>query len=667
MPSLAAPAGKAVAAPTAPLAMWALTGTLKSADVNRQLDAYAQAGWGAVLYPRWGAEVEYLTDRWFERIRYIVDQAAARSMEIWLYDEFCWPSGHAKGLVSKGHPELAAQVLSVNPDGTSWIDTQPTNANMLTRAATDRFLALTHQRYVDCLGPHIGTTVRAIFTDEPSLPSQHRPRVKGDKSWHFMWSETLNRALGGDFCQRLAAAGSKVGDSPLWRDYWRAYAQVFHDAWTAPIAEWCKAHRLPLSGHLLGENGFGEHVANYGSLHMQLREFQFPGIDEISTRWELDKCEAMTLAAIAEYPGRERMCEVFALGPSFMTLETMRKMVDLCASCGVDRYVMAVSPFDLRGNYFNRGWLSVLSPQQPWFRDFARPFAEYLAEAAARARQAAPLGVRWPADEELWAAAGPAPRQSQALKDLTKKFHDEAREAIRARQPAPPAQSALPRTSVEAEWTFAPVDLNSVRIDGPTLAIEAVPATAELSVQLQLVKGLRINGKAIDLAGAAPDAKFDLSYVRLSVAKYLRSGDNTFEVKTDEPKPLPFLPALILWGSFAVDCRERIVAAAPKVRLGDWRAEGYPSLCGVGRYRAEVTWPTAPSRLVVDTGSYPARVFVNGRGCGARPWGPMEFDVRGAARAGSNELVVEVASTVGHLFVPKTAPAIGLFNVWSIA
>ena len=69
------PAGK----PASPLAMWALTGTLKSEDVRRQLDAFHFAGWGAVLYPRWGLELEYLGDAWFERIRFIVEQAATAS------------------------------------------------------------------------------------------------------------------------------------------------------------------------------------------------------------------------------------------------------------------------------------------------------------------------------------------------------------------------------------------------------------------------------------------------------------------------------------------------------------------------------------------------------------------------------------------------------------
>jgi len=470
-------------------------------------------------------------------------------------------------------------------------------------------------------------------------------------------------ALGGDFPRRLAAAGTGVAESPLWRDYWAAYARVYHDAWTMPIACWCREHKIALSGHLLGENDFGSHVSHYGSLRRQLNEFGIPGIDEIGTRWEIDRCEAMTLATIAEYPGRERMVEVFALGPCHMRMETMRKMIDLCSSCGVDRYVMAICPHDLRGNFFNRKYLGVYSMQQPWFRDYARPFAEYVAEAAGLARKAQPLGVPWPSDEELWAVAGPNPRQSRPLREITKKFADAAREVIRTRVAAPPVLASAPKKKLDARWTFAPRELNSVRIDSPTLVVEELPPVVELSVQIQLVRGLRINGTAIDLAAAPADKQFDLSYCRLPVTKLLRVGENRFEVQSDESKPLPFLPALVLWGKFAVDAERRIIAPPATIAPGDWRAQGYPTLCGTGCYRATVEFTEVPARLTVDSGGHPTRVMVNGRECGRRPWGPFEFDVHGAARQGRNAIVIEIASTLGHLFVPKDAPAVGLFGI----
>lgn len=649
-------------APTAPLAFWALTGMLKSEDVCRQLDAFAAAGWGVVLYPRWGLEIEYLSDAWFERLRFIVEQAAERKVEVWLYDEFCWPSGHAKGLVTKDHEDLAAQLLYVGRDGRSRIERVPGAANLLNRKATDRFLAITHDRYAAAVGEFFGTTIRAIFTDEPSLAMQHHGGKPADNSWRLTWSDMLNEHLGGDFRQRLAKAGGDLEKSSLWRDYWAAYTQVYQDAWTAPIARWCQSHKIALSGHLLGENTFNSHVACYGSLRRQLAQFQFPGIDEISTRTDVDKCEGLTLATIAELEGRERMVEVFALGPSNMHMETMRKMVDLCASCGVDRYVMAICPHDFSGNLKNRGWFACYGPQQPWFRDYAKVFAEYLAEAAQRARQAKPLGVPWPSDEELWSVAGPDPKRSKELAKITNSFVAKAREVIRARLEKPPVVAQVGQKKLDATWSFELDGPNSIRIDKPALTIVDVPKVAELSIQRQMVQRLRINGATVDLAAATPDHPFDLSYVRLPVAKLLRAGENTIEVVSSEAKVLRFLPALILWGDFAVDAKGRLIAPPKTISLGDWRSQGYPSLCGTGQYRAKVEFSSVPGRLSVDSAGYPVQVTVNGRKCGLRPWAPFEFDLRDAARPGSNEIVIAVTSTIGHLFVPSDSPPVGLFD-----
>ena len=644
--------------------MWALTGTLPSDAVRRQLDLYHGAGWGVVLYPRWGLELEYLGDAWFERIRFIVEQAAARTMEVWLYDEFTWPSGHAKGLVTQGHDELQAQVLHVNPDGTHHLERVPESANLLMPEATARFLAVTHERYAAAIGGYFGSTVRAVFSDETSLARQHQPRKPGGGLWQVTWSDAMDKALGGNFIERLSKT-KDLAHAPLWRDYWAAYARVFHDSWIAPIARWCGAHKLAASGHWLGEHSFGTQVAYNGSLRRLLAAQQIPGIDEISTRTEPDNCEALTLASIAEMAGRERMVEVYALGPSFMTLGTMRTMVDLCAACGVDRYIVAICPFDLRGSVFKREYCGVYGPQQPWFREGgAKAYAEYVAGAAERARTAKPLGVPWPSDEELWAAAGPAPTKYAALTALTQKFVAAARDAIRARlepgRDVPAAATA--HRPADAAWSFSVKGLNSIRLDQPVLNITVLPRVAELSVQGQLVRGLRINGTAVKLDAAPADTRFDLSYRRVPVAKMLRVGENRIEVDTAEPKPLKFLPALILWGDFAVDAQGSLIAPPKTIPPGDWRAQGFPALCGTGRYRTVMNLERAPKRLTVNSGGYPVRAIWNGRNLGLRTWAPFGFDLAGAAKAGRNEVVIEVTSTLGHLFVAKESPPVGLLD-----
>jgi len=645
-----------------PLAMWALTGTLKSADVSRQLDAFSDVGWGVMLYPRWGLELEYLGEAWFDRIRFIVEQADARGMEVWLYDEFCWPSGHAKGLVTKDREDLCAQMLEVAPDGKSSVVRFPRSANLLLPQATQRFIDVTHQRYADTIGEYFGHCVRAIFTDEPSLAAQHRGvPMRLTTRWRLPWSNALDTALGGDFRKRLGDVDD-VSRWPGWRDYWAAYSQVFHDAWVSPIARWCRPHGIALTGHLLGEGSFGTQVAYNGSLHRQLGAFGIPGIDEIHTRTDPAKSEALTLAAIAEFEGRERMVEAYALGPPYMKLDTMRRMVDLCAACGVDRYILAICPHDLRGGVFKREYLGIHGPQQPWFRDFARAYAEYVAEAAQRARQAKPLGVPWPSDEELWAAAGPDPKRSKPLQTMTQKFVTAAREAIRERLDISSTVASVPvtRERHDLEWSFEVVGLNSLRLDDPVLTITDRPPRAELSVQCQLVRHLSLNGTELDWKSAPVDQQFDLSYRRLSVVDLLRSGENRSIVETAEPKPLKFLPALILWGDFAVDSQGRLITPPKTIPLGDWRQHGYPTLCGTGRYRAVAGFEKPPTRLTVDTGGFPTRVTMNGKKVGLRAWPPFRFDLRNAAERGRNEIVIEITSTVGHLFTPAESSPIGL-------
>ena len=658
-----APPPEPASHPTAPLAMWALTGTLESANVERQLDTYNRAGWGVVLYPRWGLELEYLGEAWFERIRFIVEQAAARKMEVWLYDEFCWPSGHAKGLVTEDRKDLAAQFLEVEPDGRSRLVDVPESANLLLREATERFLQVTHDRYAAAIGEYFGTCVRAIFTDEPSLAAQHQGRGKAI-SWRFIWSKTLDAALGNDFRQRIAKAGDLAKWSG-WSEYWAAYTNVFHESWVAPIAEWCQDHNIALTGHFLGEGSLGSQVAYNGSLHRQQSGLGIPGIDEISTRSDPQKCEALTLASMAEFPGRERMVEVYALGPPFMKLDTMRNMVDLCSACGVDRYVMAICPYDLRGGIYKREYLGIHGPQQPWFEQYARVFADYVAEAAQRARQAVPLGIDWPAEEELWAVAGPDPKRSKVLQQLTQTLVADARKAIIARlqesdSPGVAAECAVPDGTV---WTFSPEGLNSMRIDGATVEIKDLPSRAELSVQVQLVRGLRINGSSINLDAAPVDREFDLSYCRVDIADLLKRGTNQFQVELTEPKPLRFLPSLILWGDFGVDEEGQLTAQAKSIPLGDWRPHGYPAFCGTGCYRAEIELDRRPTCLNVDSGGYPVSVTVNGHNVGKRAWAPFRFDLQDAAMPGLNEILIEVTSTLGHLFVPSDAPPVGLLAV----
>lgn len=646
-----------------PLAMWALTGTLETDRVLRFLDSYQAANWGVVLYPRWGLEIEYLSDRWFEKIRFIVKQAAARNVEVWLYDEFCWPSGQAKGLVTENSPQFDAEILEVDEKGNSRISRIPKTANLLSKEATHRFLSITHDRYAAAVGEYFGSTIRAIFTDEPSFPHVHEGRDAPGPPWRLPWSSDMDARLGGDFRQRLVAENA-ITRSPLWKTYWSAYTGAFHQNWIRPISEWCQSHGLLLTGHLLGEDTFGDQVMFNGNLRRQLSEMGIPGIDEIRTEIEPDRCEALTLATIAEFKGRERMAEIFALGPTSMSLNTMQAMVNLCASCGVSRFVHALSPLDFRGNIYKSEYFSVFGPQQPWFQTLARPYSDFCVEAADRARTAAPLGIPFPSEDELWELAGPDPGHSAELKNITDRFVQAAREAIKSRLETNDCRAARKgrTTKMEGNWHFRAVPQNSLRIDQRILNIDVVPSFAELSVQKQLVSSIRINGHAIDLEGDCVDP-FDSSYARYTITPFLEKGPNTFDGVFAQPEILKNLPAWILWGDFAVNSAGTLGTPVSGIKSGDWREQGYPSLCGTGRYEGHLECEANTTALQVDSGGFPVRLVLNGFDCGFRTEPPFSFEVGGRAKAGRNSVLIEIVSTIGHLFAPEESAPIGLMSI----
>jgi hypothetical protein len=64
------------------------------------------------------------------------------------------------------------------------------------------------------------------------------------------------------------------------------------------------------------------------------------------------------------------------------------------------------------------------------------------------------------------------------------------------------------------------------------------------------------------------------------------------------------------------------------------------------------------TRLVLDPGEVQGclRVTVNGKVAGTRIWPPFEVDITPAAQAGANELVLEVAGTLGNLYSKERTP-----------
>ena len=103
---------------TLPFFVW--NGEITEAMIDRELrDFSAQGIHGFIIHPRPGLITPYLSDRWFQLIRYTVDGAKKLGMEAWLYDENSYPSGFGGGHVPAEMPESfnQGQGLALQPGG----------------------------------------------------------------------------------------------------------------------------------------------------------------------------------------------------------------------------------------------------------------------------------------------------------------------------------------------------------------------------------------------------------------------------------------------------------------------------------------------------------------------------------------------------------------------
>lgn len=431
--SLAVMLAARAAEPICPLIpMGAITGKPDDPAVRETLEAFKSVGVEQYLiYPRSGLETEYMSEAWLQLCEQFCRHARQLGIKIWLYDEYNWPSGSCKGRVPAENPAFESRQYAVNkqPDGSFlWqVVHAPGWADNYSQPAMRRFIELTHERYERRLAPYLGSTVVGIFTDEPAHPTPVSLSRKPNLLFrYFDGAEEEYRAATG---RRLREDVQEYLGDPskdaMWADYYGLLGKRFRKAHFDQITDWCRRVGIESTGHLIAENSTDNSALYNGDPLHALKGLTVPGMDEIGTRLEPGNIEWLTFAVAQHAAGRcgkGALAELFALGPSDMSLATHRQMLWLCAAHKIDRYLLAIAPLDARGNAEKAGYFNPMSPMQPWFPAF-RHLAEASRQAARYAAkpQVCEVAVRYPQREaaRLAASRKPHPALLATLRGLT--------------------------------------------------------------------------------------------------------------------------------------------------------------------------------------------------------------------------------------------------------
>ncbi|MBM4437162.1 MAG: hypothetical protein FJ029_08010 [Actinobacteria bacterium] len=381
---------------------WSWNDRLSEAELRRQVGEMDAQGWGGFfMHARVGLETPYLGEEWMRSVRACADEAAARGMQAWLYDENRWPSGFAGGKVADLGPEYRLQALvcrrsnAVEPmrdvlaifgaEGHGgvytnvrrldplapepadeylhfYIWTAPlgydwflgsTYVDLLNPAVTAAFIRSTHEAYREAVGQHFGGAVPGIFTDEPRA-AWHTGHDFGPPRPSVPWTAALpdiyRERWGAELRDVLPSLFFNVGPyaQARWR-FWRTVADRFVDAYTAPLHAWCEQHGLHLTGHQMAEDTLTGQILWSGAVMPHYEYLHIPGIDHLG-RNIADTITAKQADSVVNQLGRARLLsETFGCSGQALTFEQRKWIGDWAFVHGVTLMNHHLSLYSMRG------------------------------------------------------------------------------------------------------------------------------------------------------------------------------------------------------------------------------------------------------------------------------------------------------------------------------
>ncbi|MFA5858378.1 MAG: glycosyl hydrolase [Elusimicrobiota bacterium] len=406
---------------------WSWNDTMDANELVRQVNDMKSVGMGGFfMHSRDGLETEYMGKDWLYCIRSVVDEAKKVGMHAWLYDEDRWPSGFSGGLVTQNGPKfwakgltltlldtypqsfpadtelqtiLAVFIVSINGNKLSsckrvqdikvpqkvlktekvavfkmeasqpmdWHNGYPYCDN-LSRDSVKKFIETTYEAYYKEVGDAFGTAIPGIFTDEPHIHG-FRPAEKNTRfvPWTIEFVSFFENQRGYDVLGVVPYLFfDGVKSRKVSHDYWHTIAELYREAFSKQIYDWCEDHKIKLTGHYLSEESLNTQVHTAGAIMPLYVYEQQPGVDILAEQFrEITTVKQCT--SVANQFGRKRvLSELYGCTGWEFTFEGQKWVGDWQYALGVNFRCQHLALYTLRGcakrdyppsfNYQNSWW-----------------------------------------------------------------------------------------------------------------------------------------------------------------------------------------------------------------------------------------------------------------------------------------------------------------------
>jgi hypothetical protein len=336
---------------TRPLWFWnAPLSKSQTTEIMERSVASGYAGFG--ILPSENMKPAFMTPEFLDQYAHAVSEAARLHLKLCLYDEYWFPSGGAGGAVAKQFPQalnkrldmlatdiqgparfekplppgdlMAAVAMNTQtlkrvnltetahqgrltwdaPPGpwkvmvfTCVTDGARGLVDYLDPEAVGRFISLTYEKYYARFPEHFGTTIDSAFFDEPTMHW-----VQGGRVWTPAYNRKFRARFGYDPAPYYPALWFDIGpETAAARNALFGFrADLYADGFTRTINDWCRAHKIRLTGHQDQEEVVNP-VGLCGDLMKCFRDQDIPGIDQIFTYGRASKAYKIVSSAAYNY------------------------------------------------------------------------------------------------------------------------------------------------------------------------------------------------------------------------------------------------------------------------------------------------------------------------------------------------------------------------------
>lgn len=395
---------------------WSWNDKLDPEELRRQIRVMQKGGLGGhFMHARIGLETPYFSEEWMKCIDACVDESKKLGMYAWLYDEDKWPSGFAGGLISGRGGEYNRKSLRKREMHIHWdvreftpmdgslryylgvkkgrtiiglTDVTGIALNMsehrgktvfefyverdgyvdlLNPKVVEAFIESTYERYYERFGKEFGweRTIPGIFTDEPNY---------GRMPWTDELPRTFKERRGYNLLEHLPSLFYEVSmNGRHWckvrHDYFRTATEMFVEAFTKRIYEWCEVHGLALTGHFLAEDNLVSQTTVIGAAMPHYEFMQIPGIDHLCRRLGSTMLVKQVSSVAHQFGGRRVLSEMFGCSGWNMSFEDQRWIAEWQFALGVDLVCQHLVLYSLRGCR-KRDFPPSFNDHQPWWDYF---------------------------------------------------------------------------------------------------------------------------------------------------------------------------------------------------------------------------------------------------------------------------------------------------------